>query len=450
MYSNYSNFLNSKKCCPTQNPDYVGCIGPQGKVGPTGPGGPVSNTGATGPPGDTGPTGSPGSTTNTGATGPTGPTGPIGTGPTGPQSTVTGPTGYTGPSATGPTGPQSTVTGPTGYTGPSVTGPTGPQSTVTGPTGFTGPTGLQGATGFTGYTGPCCTGPTGPQSTVTGPTGPGGGSQTLQQTLDLGNTATGANATIDLTNSGVGYTSNPQLTLNNSNATAGSTTGVPSIELTKSGRNGAVNDVVGSVFFNALDSAGVERTFGKIESTITTTTAPSNHDGALDFYSLINGVNNLVFRMNGADNENNSFRPLDLNGNSLKTSTGDITIDGTASSGNGDITIASKRNVALTAGGIAPFTGNISGTTTDGNITFTANVPSGGTNGFCILNADRGVSLTSAIGGSDGNIILDVNNIGDLQLEGTTLISPSSSGNSGQHLRIKLNGTYYKIQLLND
>jgi hypothetical protein len=82
MYSNYNNFLNSKKCCPQQNPSYVGCIGPQGPLGPTGPGGSATNTGATGPPGVTGPTGpqgTPGTSSGTGATGYTGPTGPQGT-----------------------------------------------------------------------------------------------------------------------------------------------------------------------------------------------------------------------------------------------------------------------------------------------------------------------------------------------------------------------------------
>ena len=170
---------------------------------------------------------------------------------------------------------------------------------------------------------------------------------TLNTVLTAGNTATGANATISLTNSGVGYTTNPTLLINNSNATAGNTTGVPSIELTKTGRNGALNDVIGSVFFNALDGVGVERTFGKIESTITTNTAPSNYDGALDFYSLINGVNNLVFRLNGADNENNTFRPFDLNGNALKTSTGDLPINATSSTGTGHIDITSKTGAVV-------------------------------------------------------------------------------------------------------
>jgi len=36
---------------------------------------------------------------------------------------------------------------------------------------------------------------------------------------------------------------------------------------------------------------------------------------------------------------------------------------------------------------------------------------------------------------------------GDLILTGTNLQFNSAGGNSGQHLRIKLNGVYYKIKL---
>ena len=178
-----------------------------------------------------------------------------------------------------------------------------------------------------------------------------GAVNTLQQVLTAGNSATGTSATISLTNSGIGYDTNPTLIINNSNATAGNTTGVPSIELTKTGRNGAINDVIGSLFFNAKDGAGVERTFGKIESTITTNTAPLNYDGALDFYSLINGVNNLVFRLNGADNENNSFRPFDLNGNALKTSQTNLTLDATSSTGTGQISLNPKATSNLYVNG---------------------------------------------------------------------------------------------------
>ena len=237
-------------------------------------------------------------------------------------------------------------TGPPGATGPvGPIGPVGPSDGPQGATGLAGPQGATGATGPQGVTG--AIGATGPQ----GATGVASPTPTLDQVLAVGNTATGNYARIGLTNSGIGYDTNSQLTLNNSNATAGTTAGVPSIEMNKSGRNGAINDVVGSVFFNALDSGGVKRTFGKIESTITTTTAPSNHDGALDFYSLINSVNQLVFRLNGADNENNSFRPFDLNGNALKTSTGTLSIDATSSTpGTGQITIAPKTGSNLAIG----------------------------------------------------------------------------------------------------
>lgn len=167
MYNNYNNFLNSKKCCPSSNPIYTECIGPQGKIGPTGPGGMATNTGATGPQGDQGPTGpqgAPGTASDTGSTGSTGYTGPTG------LQGIQGLTGYTGPTGlqglqglTGYTGPQSTVTG--------YTGPTGPQSTITGPTGIQGSQGLKGDTGPQGAPGTSSgTGATG----YTGPTGPQG------------------------------------------------------------------------------------------------------------------------------------------------------------------------------------------------------------------------------------------------------------------------------------
>ena len=225
-----------------------------------------------------------------------------------------------------------------------------------------------------------------------------------------------------------GYTSQPNITLNNGSSAVGSATGVPSIETYKSGRNATANDIISSQHFYAKNYATTKTEFARIEASVRATGAlPGGDDGALAFLCATQsgGVNVLqeFMRLNGADNENNFFRPLDMNNNAIKTSSGDLTL--TTSVANSDI----------------------AGTTTDGNITWTANTPPGGTNGFCSMIADRGVSLGSAQGGSDGNIILDVNNIGDLQLQGTTLQSATSGGNSGQHLRIKLNGTYYKIRL---
>ena len=188
-YRNYSNYLESKKCCDKNQCPCASCRcdNNDGKCKP-GPQGPQGYNGTTG---YTGPEGLPGSSTNTGATGPQGYTGTRGyTGFTGPQG-YTGPQGFTGPQGligftgaqgfigaqgyngtTGFTGPQGLpgsstntgATGPPGYNG--TTGYTGPQGSI-GATGLQGSTGSQGFVGFTGeqgYTGPRGeTGFTGPQ-----------------------------------------------------------------------------------------------------------------------------------------------------------------------------------------------------------------------------------------------------------------------------------------------
>lgn len=63
-----------------------------------------------------------------------------------------------------------------------------------------------------------------------------------------------------------------------------------------------------------------------------------------------------------------------------------------------------------------------------------------------ILTGDLSTNIVS-----NGNIELVPNdNTGDLILRGTNLQSATSGGNSGQHLRIQINNTYYKIRLEND
>ncbi len=368
-----------------------------------------------------------------------------------------------------------------------------------------------------------------------------GASNTLQQVLDAGNSATGANAKISLTDSGIGYT-NPQLTLNNSNATAGNTTGVPSVEYYKSGRNAVQNDIILSESFYAKNYLGTKTLFGKIECLITNTSAGASDDGALDFYTCVNGTSSLVMRLNGADNENNFYRPLDMNGNAIKTSTGNITIDGTsAPSGSGQIDISPRTTavcnvnsnlripsnannlvIGTTAGGYAGlmsaqgtnYTGvsssqfsqlsynglriaqgtlyaenktniqtyeDITISNTDGSGFITTaqlnnNVDSpflqlkrdfGSPEKSILIQSDTGTGGQNKIVATDsqanlpflidtssytnGSIELEVNDTtGDLVLTGTNLQSTGAGGNSGQHLRIKLNGTYYKIQLLDD
>ena len=192
--------------------------------------------------------------------------------------------------------------------------------------GSTGATGATGATGSTGATGPAAT-------------------QNLQQTLDLGNGATGANATIALTNTGLGGTANPALSITKNSATAGFIYEPKSII----GRNVLQNEELYrmSVLGNTTTLANQE--FARIEVTSTNVGA-SNNDGTIDFWASVNGTISEVFRMNGADNENNSFRPLDMNGQDIKTSSGNMGISTAGSTGSGQITIAPKTSSNLIIG----------------------------------------------------------------------------------------------------
>jgi hypothetical protein len=117
-----------------------------------------------------------------------------------------------------------------------------------------------------------------------------------------------------------------------------------------------------------------------------------------------------TFYFNGAQNENNSFRPLDMNGNAIRTTGGDLSINTTASTGTGNLSVQAKGFAQL--GGETNFTN--------------------------VYNTNGNINLTAGGGASD--LILDC-----LNWESAT-----AGGSSGQHLRIKLNGVYYKIALLND
>ena len=48
------------------------------------------------------------------------------------------------------------------------------------------------------------------------------------------------------------------------------------------------------------------------------------------------------FRINGADSENNMFLPIDMNGQAIKSSSGNLSISTSGSSGTGTITLTPK------------------------------------------------------------------------------------------------------------
>ena len=167
--------------------------------------------------------------------------------------------------------------------------------------------------------------------------------------LDIGSTASttpratlsGAGGTLTLNQSTTGYTSTPSVKLTNFLATAGATNGVPSVETYKSGRNAVAGDTISSQHFYAKNSAGTKTEFARMEASVRNT-GVGNDDGSIAFSGLINGVQTEFFRVNGADSENNMFLPLDMNGQSIKSSGGNLAFSSTGSSGGGVITMTSK------------------------------------------------------------------------------------------------------------
>jgi hypothetical protein len=133
------------------------------------------------------------------------------------------------------------------------------------------------------------------------------------------------------------------LYLTNRSSTGGATGGVPSIVFNaKSGRNTVAGDIIGSENYYALNYAGAFTEFARVEASVRNTGA-GNDDGSIAFSGLINGTMTEFFRINGADSENNMFLALDMNGQAIKTSSGNLTLSASGSSDpSGNITLTPK------------------------------------------------------------------------------------------------------------
>jgi len=257
----------------------------------------------------------------------------------------------------------------------------------------------------------------------TTPTPAGGGN--LQTTLDAGNTATGANANITLTDTQQGGALNPILTLNNTNAT-----GSVAMEIYK---NKPTAGVAGDVLFNqsvfGKDAGNSRQEYTRITHTIRDS-ATGGEDGSIEMGCFVQGSINTFLQLNGNENEVNCLKNLDMGGNAILSRTGDITIDtGFNNTGNGDIVLNSVGAIGL--GNIdikAKSIVNITGQSVSMVSTFGTDIAAVGTTntGLLQLSATQGINIT-----------------------GNALQSGTSGGNSGQHLVITLNGLPYKIALQN-
>jgi hypothetical protein len=207
------------------------------------------------------------------------------------------------------------------------------------------------------------------------------------------------NGNLTITNNGNGFTqinsassaggaANPILKLQHS----ANNTGSCYLEMYRN-KALAQNETFAEIGFKANDAVvpTTKRLFGKIGCRATNVTA-NNQDGAIVFTTLVDGTNYEVFNMNGADNENNSYRPIDMNGNALKSSdntkaleltgtnnvtsgVGAVRITGTNATANGLITLndGTAGAVAIGSSGFGSLVLSANGGTGVGNINIIQN-----------------------------------------------------------------------------
>ena len=136
-----------------------------------------------------------------------------------------------------------------------------------------------------------------------------------------------------------GAVATPNFTLRNQNVAP---TSYPSLKLDKSGVVAPAAGTISAISSWAVDAAGTSREWSRIQTIATNVASPSNQDGTISIFGSVNGTMAEVFNFNGSQNENNCFKPLDMNSNDIRSNTGDLTLTATASIGTGNAILQSK------------------------------------------------------------------------------------------------------------
>jgi hypothetical protein len=117
--------------------------------------------------------------------------------------------------------------------------------------------------------------------------------------------------------------------------------GVPSVHYYKNGRSAVANDVIGSQHYFGKNASGTKTEFAIIEGNVRTATAGAEA-GGLDLSVAIAGVMTKFIRMSGNTGLVDMVRNVNMNGNTLQTTAGNLTLSATGSAGTGTLTLAPK------------------------------------------------------------------------------------------------------------
>jgi hypothetical protein len=222
----------------------------------------------------------------------------------------------------------------------------------------------------------------------------GGGAGTLDQTLALGNTATGAYANITLTDTSAGGILNPIMTLVNTEANNTSV----GLEVYKNkGTAGTAGDTLFQQSVYGKDSGNAKQEYTRITHTIRDATA-SSEDGSMELSCFTAGGIATFLQLNGVEGEVNCLKTLDMGGNNISSSSGSMTITTASSTGLGNITQTAKAGVQITgSNGVV----NLNSTASTIGLTASTGISQTATTGTITLSATAGAIELNA-GSSSG------------------------------------------------
>jgi hypothetical protein len=188
-----------------------------------------------------------------------------------------------------------------------------------------------------------------------------------------------------------GGATNPSCRMTNTNAT-----GSVAMEVYK---NKPTAGVAGDVLFTqsifGKDAGNLKQEYTRITHTIRDNTSLSE-DGSMEFLCFNAGSVTTFLQLNGVENEINIYKTLDLNGNAIRTTTGDMAISTQPSTGTGNMNITAKGGMNLNTGL------GLSSTTTTGNILLRTNAGSAtieATTGLTNTTTTGNINLTAPSGG---------------------------------------------------
>ena len=134
-----------------------------------------------------------------------------------------------------------------------------------------------------------------------------------------------------------------QITGNSSNSTYGTNhfirltskgsdllSGVSSIGFLKNGAANSVGETIGLIQYNGRPNSSADYEFARTSAVVRNITG-GVRQMLYYFKTAIGGVITPFLEVNGAENQIKAYCPLDMSNNSIVTSTGNITIDGSTS-----------------------------------------------------------------------------------------------------------------------